>query len=234
MKYKKGEFTTVPNTRSLSKLSATAQALFLWVCIYADDDGQCYPSRAILAQNLNCAVRTIDQYLKELCDFGFIEKNHRFYGNEKTTNLYQIVLVVGQKTALPSAENSTTPSAESAHRTKSILTKPILSEQSSQKYEIVPDVEEKPRKVKSTEALEVFAIFGEVTGKNPLNWRTNKTQRQSAENLFQERGLEQVRQALEFHRETKDEHFCPTIHTPYDLDSKWSKLFEFKKKHYGD
>ena len=72
----------------------------------------------------------------------------------------------------------------------------------------------------------VFALFG----KYPLNWKINKTQLQAAENLFLERGVEQIMKAINFVKQNKDKEFCPVINSPYDLDSKWAKIISFKKK----
>lgn len=72
----------------------------------------------------------------------------------------------------------------------------------------------------------VFALFG----KHPANWKINKTQLQSAENLFAERGVEQIIKALSFLKENREDKFCPQVNSPYDLDSKWAKMIGFKKR----
>lgn len=232
MKYRKGEFVIVPNTQELDKVSATAQALFVWICVYADNDGICFPSRSKLASNLNCSVSTVDTYIKELVDCGFITKTNRKRDNEKITNLYQIVLRGSVKSTLGSVKNSPRGSVKSTHRTISNRTiSTQLGERSSQEeIRVVSDVEEKPKKV-DKKYVQVFECFNQNW---PRNWQINKTQRLSAENLLKERGLEQIKKALEFYDEAKDEPFCPVVVTPYDLDSKWKKLNNFKKKHYGD
>lgn len=76
----------------------------------------------------------------------------------------------------------------------------------------------------------VRKVFQEVLGKNPANWKVNATQLKSCENLFTERGLEKIRKALEFYQEHKEKEYCPQVPSPYDLDSKWTKLGEFKLK----
>ena len=85
-------------------------------------------------------------------------------------------------------------------------------------------------KKKYPNALKVYKVFLEVLGKLPANWKVNKTQLQCAENLFEERGLDKVRNALQFYKEHQEEEFCPQVSTPYDLDAKWTKLGEFKLK----
>jgi hypothetical protein len=99
-------------------------------------------------------------------------------------------------------------------------------------YEVVPDLPLKEKK-STTPSTTVFNIFKEVLGKHPLNWNNNRTIRQAAENLLEERGEDGIRKALNFFKEHKEEEFCPTIITPWDLDSKWDKLLTFKKK-YGN
>jgi hypothetical protein len=76
----------------------------------------------------------------------------------------------------------------------------------------------------------VRKVFQEVLGKNEPNWKLNKTQLQACENLYTGKGLDKLRNALEFYVDVKDQEFCPTIDSPYDLDSKYDKLARFKKK----
>lgn len=102
-----------------------------------------------------------------------------------------------------------------------------------QKIEIVKDEPTKPKRTLPVAEV-VFGIFKEEFGKYPLNWKTNRTQRIAAENLWKERGEAQIRKALRFHRENKDEPYCPTITSPWDLDSKWLKLHNANKKQNGN
>lgn len=92
-------------------------------------------------------------------------------------------------------------------------------------------VEEKvtPRR-KYPHAPAVRKLFLEILGRSPANWRVNKTQLIACENLSTERGLDKVRSALEFYKAHQEEKYCPKIDSPYDLDSKWTKLGEFKLK----
>lgn len=94
------------------------------------------------------------------------------------------------------------------------------------------EIEEEKPKAKSN-CYEVYTLFEALLGKYPLNWRVNKTQRLSAENLYTERGIKTISNALEFYKEHKEKEYCPQISSPYDLDSKWTKLAELKRK-YGN
>ncbi len=78
-------------------------------------------------------------------------------------------------------------------------------------------------KAKYPHTKEVFRLWG----KYPRNWEMNTTQCRAAENLYTERGVEEVENALKWYEELKHKDFCPKIHTPYDLDSKWAKLEDF-------
>lgn len=97
MRYQKGTFVTVPNIQTLEKLPPSAQALFMWLCSYADEQGQCFPSRSVLANNLHCSIRSVDTHLNTLIKQGYIKKENRFRDNEQTSNLYQIMLIDGEQ-----------------------------------------------------------------------------------------------------------------------------------------
>ena len=237
MKYRKGEFTVIPNITHLKALSSGAQALFVWFCHYSNEEGTCFPSRTTLSNNLNCSIRTIDQYTKELVSKGFIKKYSRISGNEKLSNLYQILLIDDSSSAelaQPEVQIRTTSSVESAHRTISnrTISTQLDEQSSSEEFLVVKDEEVEPRKPKKFDPTVVFKLFR--GGKFPLNWKTNVTERQAAENLYNERGVEQIVKALTFIAENHSHPFCPKIHKPSDLDRKWSNLIDFKKKEYGD
>ena len=94
--------------------------------------------------------------------------------------------------------------------------------------EIVEPV--KPRTRKYPNAPEIRKIFQEVLGKNPASWNQHKTQLLACENLYTERTPAKVRSALLYYQANREEKYCPQISSPYDLDSKWTKLGEFKLK----
>ena len=90
--------------------------------------------------------------------------------------------------------------------------------------------EKKPRTRKYPNAPAVRKVFLEVLGKNPADWNRNTTVLQACENLYTERGLDKIKNALLFYREHQDEEFCPVINTPVDLDRKYTNLSRFKTK----
>jgi len=76
----------------------------------------------------------------------------------------------------------------------------------------------------------VYKVFQAELGKLPANWRINKTQLLSAENLYTERGIPAIENALRYYKENKEAEYIPFISSPFDLDSKWSKLANHKNK----
>lgn len=77
----------------------------------------------------------------------------------------------------------------------------------------------------------VREVFYEVLGLNPGNWRVNRTELEACERLYTERGLDKVRNALEFYYEHRDEKFCPDVSSPFKLDSKYTALSKYKTQH---
>lgn len=106
MKYEKGTFTVVPNREALRGLPAGAQALYLWLCSYADEYGECYPSRGKLAKDIGATVKTVDTHLRTLEDTGLITKTERVQDNVKQSNLYQLQLVEGRVKITPRREKN--------------------------------------------------------------------------------------------------------------------------------
>jgi hypothetical protein len=82
---------------------------------------------------------------------------------------------------------------------------------------------------KST-APQVFSAFAEVLGVKTGSWIVNKTERQHAEILFEERGIDKIRQALEIYKANKTDPYCPTVVKPSALSSKWSELVIYNRK----
>lgn len=116
MRYEKGKFAVIPLS-DLERVPATAQALFLWICKFADEEGICYPSRNKLATLLNVAVRTVDTHIALLEEAGLIKKTVRQKpgSKENMSNLYQIQIPeVAQIMHHPLAEKDTTPRAENS------------------------------------------------------------------------------------------------------------------------
>lgn len=95
MKYQKGTFIIVPNKEALRGMNVHMQAVFLWLCSYADENGVCFPSRKRLAKDIKCSLRTIDWTIHRLQAANLIESIKRKDPNnpgKNLTNLYQIMI----------------------------------------------------------------------------------------------------------------------------------------------
>lgn len=108
MKYEKGSFIVVPNVKNLEGLHPTAQCLYMWLCFHANQNGECYPSRATLARETSIKkLHTLDKYLNLLIDSALLIKENRFREKEQISNNYYIPILGGvvPKTAQGSPQN---------------------------------------------------------------------------------------------------------------------------------
>ncbi|PJI07669.1 helix-turn-helix domain-containing protein [Clostridium sp. CT7] len=102
-----GNFTIVQNKDITSDLSNGAFRLYILLqsYCYGNQKHTCYPSQATLSKQLNRTTRTIQRYLKELEDKGYIEKKRR----GSISNIYKMLKkVIQQKVnkAVNSAKNA--------------------------------------------------------------------------------------------------------------------------------
>jgi len=110
----------VPNKNHLRGKPSEMQSIYFWLCDHINDDGNCFPSRTKIAKEAGCGIRTVDKYLKQLVDEGFVEITLRKKSGtqENMSSLYQVMLL----NALPSVKKNTTPSVK-----KDIVTVPIIN-----------------------------------------------------------------------------------------------------------
>lgn len=92
MRYQKGSFIVVPNSEELKGLHVAAQALYLWLCYHANQEGECFPSRKRLAMLCSISVDQVDIQMKTLVDRGLVLKEKRKSGAKNETNLYSVVV----------------------------------------------------------------------------------------------------------------------------------------------
>jgi hypothetical protein len=120
MKYEKGSFITVP-TSSILGIGIGPQALYMWLCSFANNDGECFPSRATLANRMGCSERAVDGYMQELIDIALVVKEQRFSNNKQVTNTYHLPIGVA-KSARGVAESAPTPSQNLRTELNPVLT----------------------------------------------------------------------------------------------------------------
>lgn len=93
MKYEKGSFVVIPNKDELFGLEPHVQAIFFWICNYADENGICFPSRTTLANCAGCSVKSVDRAFEILVEKKMLLKQTRKNGEKNLTNIYQILIV---------------------------------------------------------------------------------------------------------------------------------------------
>ena len=65
--------------------------MLLIICNYANESGQCYPSRETIAKKTSMSVRSVQSHINWLSDQGYLTwTNKRKKGNQQTPNVYQL------------------------------------------------------------------------------------------------------------------------------------------------
>jgi len=92
LKLEKGTFSVVP-IKSIFGINPYQQIIYVWLCHYANGEGQCWPSINTLAKACGISKDSVIKYLKELEKNGFIIKNARNGDSkENFSNLYTVII----------------------------------------------------------------------------------------------------------------------------------------------
>ncbi len=186
----------------------------------------CWASNEWIAEKVNSHKDTVSQAVKEL-------ENNKIIRCERGARSRRIYPMIGINAYQWSAPTPTSDRHRRLSNSVSNSEKEFTSESKIREVTYVSDEElgKKPSKTaKYPHHLEIFALWG----KYPKNWLLNNTQKQAAENLYEERGIEAVRDAIEWYEDMKEKqkdnpHFY-LMTSPWDLDSKWDKLESFSNK----
>lgn len=244
MKYARGSFIVVPSREVLRGMPVAAQALYMWLCAYANDTGECFPSRARLAKDCNCSLNTIDRFTKLLEDRGLLKIEKRFKNNEQITNLYTLMIVEGGS---PTDEPPSPTDEQGVAPQMNTELNPILTQSTYQGVAAAPRESSFDKKEwvlravtesgdhiktrggsKYPHAKEVFSWFD-----NPeKSWNLNTTELKHAELLW-ERGESKVKGALKFVKRHLGDEFCPKVTKPSDLERKWSDIVVYAERNNG-
>jgi DNA-binding transcriptional ArsR family regulator len=91
---------------------------------YADENGNCYPSRDNIAKKTRISVRSVQRSLNWLTDNGYITKEKRFFDGKQSSNYYTLdFLGRGDTVALGSLQSDTVALGQGdtvAHYTKEV------------------------------------------------------------------------------------------------------------------
>lgn len=99
----KNGYGYIPKAVMKSKnISIKAKAVYAYICCYAGKDGKAFPGRELMCYDLQIAQDSLNKYIKELVNNGFIFKQHqRTEGNKFDNNIYTINYNVDFKEPLP-------------------------------------------------------------------------------------------------------------------------------------
>ena len=114
------KFSIIPEWIVVSPLSHKAVRVYAVLARYADSKTlQAWPSRATIANQSGCSIRTVDAAIDELVSYGAVEKERRVENNQYTSSMYVIRRAPrgGAKIALGSAKNDTRVVQETTYRT---------------------------------------------------------------------------------------------------------------------
>lgn len=90
-------------------LSPSVQVVYMWICNFADSEGQCFPSVKLIAECAGVSDRCVYKSINELEKIGILSHDTRKNGKENLTNLYQIEMVDSGETITPPTEYSSVP-----------------------------------------------------------------------------------------------------------------------------
>lgn len=244
-------YSKIWSSEQFSKLTDKAKLLYIGMITLADDDGRLIANPAYLRGQIftyyDISISDVLKLRKEVENTGlifvYLVSENEYVEHPKWPEYQVIRGDLYRPSTLPNRNGKVTKSLQKSTLSKDKISKDNTSEsKDSQGKKKLKNMDEdfidsdtgeyinnKPSNKKHPNAPIVFALFG----KFPRNWRINKTQLLAGENLFKEKGIEQIKKAIKFYRENRDNEYCPVVNSPYDLDSKWGKLISFKKKHEG-
>lgn len=213
MKYKKGTFITVPNRDVLYGMKGDTQSVYMWICRFTNDDGNCFPSIKKISECSGVSARRVNNCIKELVSAGLMTKKNRKDGDTYISNYYQLELVeVGGGYA-----GGAVPMQE-VHKGSAGGAVGVMQEVHTKEKHI-----KEKQLTTSNEVAEVIKLFETVDRKNKTYYG-NITQRSACTFLLDEYGLDEIKRRIEVLPQTNITPYFPKIYSPYDLKEKWNKL----------
>lgn len=217
-------------------MPVTSQALYFHLGMRADDDGFVQPNliiKVVGSSPDDLKVLLAKRFLLPF-ESGVVVIKHWLIHNMIRGDRYKPTRFQEEKKALFIKDNKAyTELATSRQPNGNQLAPQVRIGQdretsaTAQVILVKDEKEIKPSKAKYPNKKVVFSLWG----KYPRNWDINTSQCKAAENLFEERGIDQIKKALEFVTEYKDGEYFPEVLTPYDLDSKWKKIISWRDKY---
>jgi len=229
--------------RDLGATKAKHSHVLVYGAVEAHSLGEkgCIASNQLLANETGLEVGTVKNVLTQMSKARWLQINYTdSLKNERIT--IQPLLEI--KTPSLSSDTPVTPQLHPRHSVvtiEDIREDSKTSEPRSQVSENLKSSDEEvvfdfdidedgntlKKKKMDTSYRKVFALFW---SNYPQSWNRNTTQIRAARALMKERGMDQVKKAIQYWHVHCEEPYCPDLSTPYDLDTKWDKLLKFKNK----
>lgn len=91
MRKKKGAFGVVyQDVMRSPRLTPESKAIYAYLASMAGGDDECYPSRELMAKELNISVHRLDKHLSLLIASGVVKKKRMMVGNLKGRNIFKV------------------------------------------------------------------------------------------------------------------------------------------------
>lgn len=225
-----------------------ATIVYMWLCRFADKDGESFPSLTALAEYTGMNEKTIRRNIELLEEHNIIAKKR--FGRTKNNRYYLVDKTEWRKKEEPKQEEVIGQNVQSGDRTLCPVEKqsdwtfcpPVIghfdhskrsqmSNHSNKTQLTIPrytntvtNVTVQPEAADSENIQEVFNIFYEV---NPTINFANITQRKAAKYLVDKLGLEKTINSAKAAIACLDQPYAPKITNPLELKEKLARLVAF-------
>lgn len=238
-------FTMVPNI-VLNHSSAIDQALYMQMKRFAGEKsggGYCTASHRTLMSKLGIGPKALKTSIQYLIDHRWIEntgaRKVMTDGGPQDVQVYRVNDIWRLNVNHYKGADESTPlkakgaderskggdeSAPTKNNTKKINT----SVANAPRVVSVSLKEEEDRPKSAPKYPNARTAFSWFPNRQP-SWDINTTELAHGELLFL-RGEHQVRLALDFVKENRDDEFCPKVVKPSDLERKWLDLLAYRNK----
>ncbi|MGE0126658.1 MAG: helix-turn-helix domain-containing protein [Blastocatellales bacterium] len=206
-----------------------ATGVYLSLCRHADREQKCFPSKRLMADELDISERSVYNALKTLEEWGVIrvvQQGRKDDGSYQNNTYY----LLDKSNWRPKSVKQSEPQANSADG--KIRQSPQANDDTSRGH-VVPNkdthikdthIEVNTSAAKPPDEINELLDFFRKTVNPHINF-ANKTERKACKDLLDTYGAEKTKQAIVFlEGKRKTDKYLPTVTTPYELWTKWAKI----------
>lgn len=213
----------------LNHSTANDQALYWQMKRYTGENGNCFATEKTLMGKLGIGKKAYDKSLKYLISRGWIEFVGLTKGKTRPVKTYKINNIWRENVEhydKISVESNISFRGDKFQKQYKISAESNVEEEPSKEDIVSTNVDTSNSKSVASQILHVFEKV------NPAIKRMygNKTQREAAENLVRQFGLETTLKAAQAAISVLGVKYAPRITTPYLLETKWADLVAFLKE----